>query len=371
MIDHFKLIDLLSERLRIEIKTAGADLLELLEQLHITLKDHGTAELTGLGTFYLKGNNVSFDPDPQLVMDINFRYHGMHPIVLEVANSKTEAPDTEEHDVPETAVFVFNEPVTLQFSTGPASPTETDGLSANDDMILDGFNQISNDALHHVDDLVTLPESEPTLVNPQAIIKPTSRALKTPPLSRPNSHTIPIIIKIDGDYVHGGDHWRRILSAAVFALILLVGISFSWYSGWLAGTGMPEFHEVFPEYATRNDPGSITIESPTIDEQEQEQEQEQAAMVGSFGLLGAWQQDLTDYFTIVSATMFTERVANEVFAEVVASDTRARLLRVRIQGDFAWELHLGQFVTRKEAIEVNRTLDRKFQSEVVRQYGQQ
>lgn len=215
---------------------------------------------------------------------------------------------------------------------------------------------------------------------------------------------MPIEVRIDNDYAHKGERLRRAIGVAVLALILLAGAGVSWYKGWLAGTGLPGFHEVFPEYATRNDPGSITLESPTIEESQidagetqfpvtetpqagsdslsQSQEQVGGAVVEgtvepvptaapTLGLEGPWSADLASFHTIVSATMFTERVANEIFEEVTAANMRARLFRVRVQGEIAWELHLGQFDTREAAREANLTLDRKFQSNVVRQYGQQ
>src|SRR5690606_20165012 len=103
-------IDLLSERLRIEVRSAGADLLEIRENLHRNLKDQGRAELPGLGTFILVGDNLSFEPDPLLVKEINFRYHGMQPIVLETSSNSVVDNEPEESGIPETAVFVIDEP---------------------------------------------------------------------------------------------------------------------------------------------------------------------------------------------------------------------------------------------------------------------
>ncbi len=373
MIDHYKLIDILSERLKIEIKTAGHGLHEVLEQLHRSLKEHGAAELPGLGTFRLNGDQMTFETDPTLEMDINFRYHGLQPIVVEVARHDGTHSDHEDTEIPETAVFVINEPEVADV----------------DDQLLDSESPIAQDVVELEETPVTTASSDvPKVVD-----------LKTPPLKWRDPHTLPLEIRIDDNYVHKGERWRKLVGIAAFSITLLAGAGVSWYKGWLAGTGMPSFHEVFPDYVTRNDPGSITLESPTIvqnqdaamgmQEQEQEQgqglgqvqEQEQEpevqdpvvipAEVGSFGLAGSWQQDTPRYFTIVSATMFTERVANEIFDEVTAANTRARLFRVRVQGEIAWELHLGQFETREAAREANSTLDRKFQSDVVRQYGQQ
>jgi len=393
MIDHYKLIDLLSDRLRVEIKTAGNDLLEILEQLHRTLKESGKANFPGLGTFYMDGNQVMFEPDSQLVMDINFRYHGLQPIVLEVADRVMDSSDSEAHEIPETAVFVIDEPMVPSTIEDQSSRTEPKMSVILDDLIHDPAADIPLEALTGHDEPDTSPEPEAVLDQEPThnTIATKGRTLTTPPLSRHSPHTIPINIKIDNDYIHKGQRWRSLVGVIVISLIMLAGVGVSWYNGWLAGAGVPSFHEVFPEYVTRNDPGSITIESPTIvrervqeQEQEQGQEQEQAqglglvqgseaepVVVGSFGLMGTWQQELVGYFTIVSATMFTERVANEILDEVYADNKRARLFRVRVQGEIAWELHLGQFDTREAAREANATMDRKFQSDVVRQYGQQ
>ncbi len=396
MIDHYKLIDLLSDRLRIEIKTAGSDLLDVLESLHRTLKEHGKADLPGLGTFYMDGNNVMFEPDPQLVMDINFRYHGMQPIMLEGADREMVTSDTEEFEMPETAVFVINEPEAPPIVIETDEAVETDSPVAFEELIpeVESHDAEIETTLH--DQLINQLEPEPVMAESLPEPPPISIGLKTPPLKWQDPHTVPINIRIDDAYVHKGDRLRKLFGVVALTLTLLAGAGFSWYNGWLDGAGVPSFHDVFPEYVTRNDPGSITLDSPTIDEtrdtrsetQEQEQQQEQGqeqeqeleqgleqeqveALVGSFGLVGPWQTDMPSYFTIVSATMFTERVANEIFEEVVAANTRARLFRVRVQGEIAWELHLGQFDTREAARQANLTLDRKFQSEVVRQYGLQ
>jgi hypothetical protein len=384
MIDHYKLIDLLSDRLRIEIKTAGSDLLDVLESLHRTLKEHGKADLPGLGTFYMDGNNVMFEPDPQLVMDINFRYHGMQPIILEGADREMVTSDTEVHEIPETAVFVINEPEAPLIVIETDEAVETDSPVALEELTpeVESRDAEIETTLH--DQLINQLEPEPVMAESLPESPPISNGLKTPPLKWQDPHTVPINIRIDDAYVHKGDRLRKLFGVVALTLTLLAGAGFSWYNGWLNGAGVPSFHDVFPEYVTRNDPGSITLDSPTIEMQEQQQEQEQEqeqqqeqgqeqveALAGSFGLVGPWQTDMPSYFTIVSATMFTERVANEIFEEVVAANTRARLFRVRVQGEIAWELHLGQFDTREAARQANLTLDRKFQSEVVRQYGLQ
>ncbi len=381
MIDHYKLIDILADRLKIEIKTAGNDLLEVLEQLNRSLKEVGEAELTGLGKFYFNGNQVTFEPDPTLEMDINFRYHGLQPIVVEEAKHEALHTDGDENEIPETAVFVINE-------------LEAPAVAIDADELVDTDSPATPDA----------EELEAISVSPINMAASKVSDLKTPPLKWRDPHTVPLEIRIDGNYVHKGERWRKLVGTVAFASILLAGAGVSWYKGWLSGTGIQSFHETFPEYVTRNDPGSITLESPTIDQnrdarieqgqlQEQEQEQGQRqeqgqgleqglglevqqpdmenVVTGTYGLSGSWQQDTPSFFTIVSATMFTQRVANEIFDEVVASNIRARLFRVRVQGEIAWELHLGQFETREAAREANLTMDRKFQSDVVRQYGQQ
>ncbi len=385
MIDHHKLIDVLSERLKIEVKTASHGLHEILEQLHRSLQEVGEAELPGLGTFRLDGNQLSFDPEPALVMDINVRYHGLQPIIVEVARHETAQMDAEDDEIPETAVFVINEPEVAEVPIDAGEKAED--VESDSDQ-----------------DIVEMEEAAPAPVSTDV---PKVVDLKTPPLKWRDPHTLPVEIRIDDNYIHKGERWRKIAGIVAFTLLLLAGAGASWYKGWLADTGIPTFHEVFPDYVTRNDPGSITLDSPTIEEnrgtgigeqeqeqlqlQEQEQEQgqeqvqgqEQGLSVevqepqvdtdggGTYGITGTWQQDTPRYFTIVSATMFTERIANQVFEEVAAANTRARLFRVRVQGEVAWELHVGQFETREQAREANLTLDRKFQSDVVRQYGQQ
>jgi hypothetical protein len=394
MIDHYKIIDLLSDRLRIEIKTAGNDLHQLLEQLHRSLKEHGKAAFPGLGTFYLDGDNVTFEPDVQLVMDINFRYHGMQPIVLESTTGPSTNTNIDEREVPERAVFVIDEPMVPAISEDISNPTEPITSVTHIDPLPETTTEVPQGADTSIEQLERSTEHEAVFDEAQAqkASPAKSRTLKTPPLSRQSPHTIPIDIKIDNDYVHKGQRWRSFVGVVVFSLILMAGVATSWYNGWLEGAGVPGFHEVFPHYVTRNDPGSITSESPTI-EQEQSQAQpveqnlesglEQGLkneveetvagnpVVGTYGLDGVWLQDLETFHTIVSATMFTETVANEIIEEVTTANVRARLFRVRVRGEIAWELHLGQFESREAASAANLTLDRKFQSEVIRQYGQQ
>jgi hypothetical protein len=394
MIDHHKIIDLLSDRLRIEIKTAGNDFQDLLEHLHRNLKEHGQAVFPGLGTFHLDEGNVTFEPDAQLVIDINFRYHGMQPIVLESTNGLFRHDDNDERAIPETTVFVIDEPLVPSNNEDNSNLTEpltsvNHGESFPETTIeIPQELEIGADQLEHS----LVPDVVDSENKARASILAKDRTLKTPPLSRQSPHTIPIDIKIDNDYVHKGQRWRSFVGVVVFSLILMAGAATSWYNGWLEGAGVPGFHEVFPNYATRNDPGSITSESPTIEqEQSQAQSEEQNLestleqglineveetvagnpVVGTYGLDGAWLQDLETFHTIVSATMFTETVANEIIEEVTTANMRARLFRVRVRGEVAWELHLGQFESREAASAANLTLDRKFQSEVIRQYGQQ
>lgn len=358
MIDHYKLTDILSERLKIEIKTAGDGLFAVLEQLHRSLKEHGDAQLPGLGRFILDGDQVSFEPDPALEIDVNFRYHGLQPIVLEDATLDASPLESDNREIPETAVFIIDE-------IEPVSETSSE-VAATAVTVSDTPDQRSK-------------PNEPDATHHQAAKR---TDLKTPPLTWRDPHRVPVEIRIDDRYVRKGERWRNVVGMTVFLLVIVAGAGVSWHKGWLAGTGIPSFHEVFPGYATRNDPGTITLESPTIEERhDQPLEQESieevldtggAIVAGeSFGLNGTWQQNLTPFFTIVSATMFTERVANEIFDEVQAANTRARLFRVRVQGEIAWELQIGQFESRELAKNANLTLDRKFQSSVVRQYGQQ
>jgi hypothetical protein len=275
MIDHYKLIDLLSDRLRIEIKTAGSDLLDVLESLHRTLKEHGKADLPGLGTFYMDGNNVMFEPDPQLVMDINFRYHGMQPIILEGADREMVTSDTEVHEIPETAVFVINEPEAPLIVIETDEAVETDSPVALEELTpeVESRDAEIETTLH--DQLINQLEPEPVMAESLPEPPPISIGLKTPPLKWQDPHTVPINIRIDDAYVHKGDRLRKLFGVVALTLTLLAGAGFSWYNGWLNGAGVPSFHDVFPEYVTRNDPGSITLDSPTIEMQEQQQEQEQ------------------------------------------------------------------------------------------------
>jgi hypothetical protein len=398
MIDHYKLIDLLSERLKTDIKSVGADLLTVLEDLHRTLKEQGHSEIPGLGTFRLVGNTIEFEADTQLLIDINFRYHGFNEIVLESASELEGQSVSYDETIPESAIFVIDERETIVSHDEPEYDESAEvGPSLADTFIADIPSESVISSISKESDSKDVGESDSNISSDKQRELATEQAPEALEVEVDALHT-PIQIKIRDGYTRSYDHAKHRLAAAFFIISILGGALYAWYDGWLDNMGVPSFASTFPGFANTNDSNLITTSSPIIeivippanlsavndstlvDSTGVVLEQDSSALVqnaeatnsdNSYGLMGQYDTTIADFHTIVSGTFFTERIATQALDSALTLGWRARLNRVRVSGSPAWELHIGQFQTREDGREANRSIDRMFQSEVVRRYEQQ
>lgn len=399
MIDHYKLIDLLSERLKTDIKSVGADLLTVLEDLHRTLKEQGHSEVPGLGTFRLDGNTIEFEADTQLLIDINFRYHGFNEIVLESASEQEGQSVSYDEMIPESAVFVIDERETIVSHDEPDYDESAEvGPSLVDTFITNQPSESAVSLISSESDSIDISESDSNISSEKQSELVNEQAPEAPQVEVDALHT-PIQIKIRDGYTRSYDHAKHRLAAAFFIISILGGALYAWYDGWLDSIGVPSLATTFPGLGPADDSDLITTSSPIIeivippanlsalndstlvDSAGVVLEQDSSALVqnaevtattdNNYGLMGQYDTTIADFHTIVSGTFFTERVATQALDSALTLGWRARLNRVRVSGSPAWELHIGQFQTREDGREANRSIDRMFQSEVVRRYEQQ
>ena len=344
MLEKNKIIELLADRLKIDVKTAEIEYQSIIDELHEDLKTNGIATLTGLGDFVIFDGKISFVPDAFLSKSINFRYHGLDE--WEVATLKVPSIQEDETDPgSEPAVFIVDEE---EFVPEIETSTET--------------SEVEN-----------VEQEVPEVTN-----------IKTKPVK----------IRVTKKYMNRGLGLKRAFIGFLILFTLLAGSSIAWYNDWLAGYGVPSIYDVFPELATKGDPQSITLSSPSIqvpvpappsteatpdssftsstslDSQDPELP-DPVSPVSPTGLDGAFEDFRRSYFTIISGTFFSEEGATKALTLVQQAGIRSRMRPIKISGEGAWEIHIGQFATREEAVEANKTLPKTFQSNIVRAYGQQ
>lgn len=349
MLDRKKIIETLAERLKVDVTTAESEYQAILDQLRDELKTNGISGLSGLGDFVIFEGKIAFVPDAHLLRSINFRYHGFEE--WEVATIK--APMLQEEDPyfdneSEPAVYVVEDQVQDVEQTGIADPKE---------------------------ELV-----------PQEV------QMEEPVDS--NNKTKPIKIRVNKKYMERGLGLKRVFASFLILATLLAGSSIAWYNDWLAGYGIPSFFDVFPDYATKGDPQSITLNTPSIqvptpkvpvdenpadtsfamtplEEAPNSESLDPTSPGSNSGLVGTFDDFRRPYYTIISGTFFSEEGATKALNMAQNAGLRSRIRAITISGDRAWEIHIGQFNTREEAIESNKTLPGSFQSNIVRGYGQQ
>ncbi len=375
MLDHTRLIDRLAERLKTDVGTAGAEIQHLLESVHRDIQERGQAHIDGLGSFSMHQGVMRFLPDPSLARDVNFRYEGLGAV--ELAGTAPGGDDVDESETPwpESTVFVIDEPLEELSEAG----------------IPDFDEEIEEEAVA----AVAIPA--PPVEEPSAPLAPPTPVPK-PPQRR-------VEIRLPGRYTERPKYGRRIaLVASLILLALLLGAGFAWLGGHLDRYGVPSVAEVFPGLypgdkailleetvpvpqapapvlhdslrAAQPDSSAAALPDsaqtpPPGDSLRSEITASVPPASSGFGLAGTFDTTLATFHTIVSGTFFTQSSANEALGEASAKGWRTRLNRVSVQGQPAWELHIGQFETRVDGRDANETLDRKFQSEVIRQYGRQ
>jgi nucleoid DNA-binding protein len=346
MLDKNKIIETLAERLKIDVATAEGEYQAIVDHLHAELKENGIASLSDFGDFVIFDGKMAFIPNTQLSMSVNFRYHGLDE--WEVATIKVPSIQEDDSDSDygsEPAVFIVEEQV---------------------------------------------PDGESTV----QVMAPEITVALEDDAEAPNIKNRPLKIKVSPKYMNRGLGLKRAVVLFLILSTLLAGSSIAWYNDWLAGYGVPSFFDVFPEYATKGDPQSITLSSPSIqtptptapvedtpadtsnlpstDKLPQDPElPEPTSPPSNGGLDGTFEDFRRSYFTIISGTFFSEAGALQAHSIVQEAGIRSRIRPITISGERAWEIHIGQFTTREEAVEANKRLPGTFQSNIIRGYGQQ
>lgn len=349
MLDRKKIIDSLAERLKIDLTTAEHEYQAIVDHLQDELKANGMAGLPGLGDFVMFDGKLSFVPDTLLVRSINFRYHGLDEWELATIKTPTllEEDSYSEHES-EPAVYIVEE------QANDHEPTHKE----------DQKEQVVHEVI------------------------PAQIAIDS------NSRTKPIKIRVTKKYMDRGLGLKRAFATFLILATLLAGSSIAWYNDWLAGYGVPSFFDVFPEYATKGDPQSITLNTPSIqvptpkpeyidnnpdstssispiEEGVHPELPEPTSPMSTPGLVGAFEDFRRPYYTIIAGTFFSEEGATKALSMAQNAGLRSRMRTISINGDRAWEIHIGQFTSREEALESNKTLPGSFQSNIVRGYGLQ
>ncbi|MEQ9308330.1 MAG: SPOR domain-containing protein [Balneolaceae bacterium] len=89
-IDHNQFLELLTETSGIEPENVEKYIVELTNEINQAIKDGEAYEIDGFGIFSGIGNRILFIPSKELETEINFKYVGMEPIVLEEEQIKKE-----------------------------------------------------------------------------------------------------------------------------------------------------------------------------------------------------------------------------------------------------------------------------------------
>lgn len=350
MVDHTRLVDRIAERLQTDVVSVSAGLQELLEALHRELQQHGKAHLAGLGEFRLTEGKLVFEPDAELADDVNFRYSGLEPVVIAGSENTVITDNTAAE---ESIVFVVSDAPEPEFVHTTLPESESDPESIADTVVPEA-------------ETLSVPENGDPITIPKTI------SLRVPD----RHHNKPSEAKSKAGLV-----------AAIMIILLLVAGGV-WYAGMLKPLGVPDVSEVLgqksvntqtpPEVSQTPEPTSPEMVTDTviadslITETPQVPDPAQVRPVAErFSLFGEFDTTVVHFHTIVSGTFFTRNGADEALDSAQVRGWRSRLRRVTVQQRPAWELQLGQFETRPDAREANQELDRKFQSDVIRQYGQQ
>lgn len=97
-IDHSKLVELLTEASGLEQETVEKYLLELVTEINEALEEGEAYEVDGFGVFSRIGENTLFIPADDMATEINYKYAGMSPILLDDDRDKSEAEPTNDTD---------------------------------------------------------------------------------------------------------------------------------------------------------------------------------------------------------------------------------------------------------------------------------
>jgi hypothetical protein len=89
---HEDLVSLLASSMKIDSESAEKTLSDWVESLKKSLDDNGSCRIPGLGTFDLKNGILSFTPDEELAIEVNYKYAGMDEIEIQPAYAPRSDP---------------------------------------------------------------------------------------------------------------------------------------------------------------------------------------------------------------------------------------------------------------------------------------
>ncbi|MEX0844920.1 MAG: HU family DNA-binding protein, partial [Balneolaceae bacterium] len=97
-IDHSKLVELLTEATGLKKENVEKQLLDLVDEIKAAISDGDAYEVDGFGVFSGIGNNIIFIPADDLATEINYKYAGMEPLIMDEATDDEAPADTHEEE---------------------------------------------------------------------------------------------------------------------------------------------------------------------------------------------------------------------------------------------------------------------------------
>jgi hypothetical protein len=165
-IDHSKLVELLTETSGIEKETVEKYLSELVAEINEALEEGEAYEVDGFGVFSQIGENTLFIPTDDLATEINYKYAGMSPILLDEDRDKGEPEPTDDEADEDPFAGLLDDitepeqkPESIKAESDDIDTTDVDDLSdpfvledeesaeeevVNDDPEEEGFKEIPN-----------------------------------------------------------------------------------------------------------------------------------------------------------------------------------------------------------------------------------
>lgn len=109
-IDHSKLVELLAEATGLKEESVQKNLLDLVDEIKAAIRDGDAYEVDGFGVFSGIGDNIIFIPSDDLATEINYKYAGMEPLIMDEVQDEEEVPDTAGDETEEMAVEEEEDP---------------------------------------------------------------------------------------------------------------------------------------------------------------------------------------------------------------------------------------------------------------------
>ena len=96
-LSHDDLVTLLSDTLKTDQEKAEKALSDWVQSVKTEISEKGESHVTGLGTFIEKDGHLTFIPDEELAVEVNYKYAGMKPIEI-MSSLMGRQKEEEEHE---------------------------------------------------------------------------------------------------------------------------------------------------------------------------------------------------------------------------------------------------------------------------------